>query len=81
MGERRALSRFGGNDERARGALGLVEGLFEGRLRADSCGFADALGFLLLHGLPRCEDHFFAGDFVEIALDALLILGGEALKL
>src|SRR5579864_7237990 len=48
-----ASGRFRGSDQSARRALRLVEGFFEGRLRADSRSFADALGFLLLHRLPR----------------------------
>jgi hypothetical protein len=75
-----ALGRFAGGDQGARGALRFVEGFLEGRLRADSCGFADALCFLLLHGLPRREDYLFAGDFVEVAFDAFLILSGDALE-
>jgi len=60
--------------------LRLVEGFFEGWLRADSRGFADALVFLLLHCLPRRENHFLARNFVEIALDAVLILSADTLE-
>jgi hypothetical protein len=74
------LGRFRGGSEASRGSLRLVEGFLKRRLRADSCGFADELGLLLLHGLPGREDHFFAGDFVEIAFDAFLILRGDALE-
>ena len=70
-GGRRAGGRGGGVSEGSRGRL----------LGAEFDDFGDALVLALLLHLPVAESFFFLGNLIVVVLDALGVVGGDAIHL